>query len=187
MKILILSGSNRDNRKSHRLALHLKAQLEQKGHQIRFFDVMEHPIPLLEDIYARLDQPGESLQIFKSYLDEVDHIIVVTPEYNGHFAPAVKNTLDHFKPEYSKKAIGVATASNGKMGGIRASMHMQAYVLALGGYPCPKIGMVPFVHQNMTEEGEVKDEQVSKTLQSFIEEFLWLAEAVSEKLRHEHE
>lgn len=181
MKILIVSGSNRASRESHRLTLYIESELKKKDHEVLLFDIKEHDIPILEDIYVNLENPVESLKILKGYLDQVDHIIVVTPEYNGHFSPGVKNTLDHFKKEYNKKVIGVATASAGKMGGIRASIHMQSYVLALGAYPCPKIGLTPFVQDSFDENGGVLDESKAKGIDSFLKEFFWLSEAVSAK------
>lgn len=179
MKILIVSGSRREDRKSHRLALYLEKTLESKGYDVELFDTREYEIPLLEDIYSKLKNPHEGLVHLKSLLDHTDHIIVVTPEYNGHFSPAIKNTLDHFKPEYSQKVIGVATASAGKMGGIRASIHMQSYVLALGAYPVPKIGLTPEVQHKFDEKGNVTDESIVPTMDSFLSDFLFLAHAVT--------
>lgn len=180
MRILLLSGSVRHDRKSHRLALFLNKELEKRDVEVTFFDLYTHPIPLLEDIYTNLENPGENLKQLKSALDSVDHILIVTPEYNGHFAPGVMNAIDHFKSEYSKKVMGVATASAGKMAGIRASIHIQSYIIALGGYTVPKHCGVPYVGKTIDENGQLLKEDFAKQSDSFLDEFLWLASAVTQ-------
>ena len=67
---------------------------------------------------------------------EADAFILVSPEYNGSYSPAMKNLVDHF-PKQHHKPFGIATASPGPLGGIRASQQMQLLVNALFGIASP--------------------------------------------------
>ena len=48
-------------------------------------------------------------------------LLLVTPEYNGSYTPALKNLFDHF-PKQSRKPFGIVTASPGALGGMRAGI-----------------------------------------------------------------
>jgi len=111
-----------------------------------------------------------------------DAFILVTPEYNGSYSPAMKNLLDHF-PKQHHKPFGIVTASPGPMGGIRATQQMQLLVNALFGIASPYMLIVPAVDKKFDGQGNLLDESFQNNIHNFITEYLWLAEnLVQEKV-----
>lgn len=104
-----------------------------------------------------------------------DAFILVTPEYNGSYAPALKNMLDHF-PKHTHKAFGIVTASTGAMGGMRASQQMLLLIPAFFGIVSPQMLIVPFVDKKFDENGILLDETFEGSIANFSNEFVWLSE-----------
>ncbi len=175
MNIEIISGSPRQNSVTNRLALHLKQVLsETSNHQVGIIDVREWNLPLLQDVFTSVDQTPHLFKPLAKRMFLADAFILVTPEYNGSYTPALQNLLDHF-PKQSRKAFGLATASVGAMGGMRSSQQLLLLVPALFGIASPHMLITPFVDKKFTEDGKLLDEGFKKTVDNFLNQFLWLA------------
>ena len=108
--------------------------------------------------------------------------IIVTPEYNGSYSPAIQNMFDHF-PKQHHKVFGLVTASPGALGGMRAAMQLQQFIMALFGIPSPYMLITPHVEKKFDAEGKLIDPAFQKTIDTFVTEYLWLAEhLVDEKI-----
>ncbi len=178
MNIVVISGSTRPERKSHQVALEVVKRLcKNENLKISLLDIKEINLPNLDYIFSKHPSPTEEMKTFSETIFKSDGIIIVSPEHNGSYSGALKNTLDYFLGEYTKKVIGVVSVSAGKSGGVRAAMDLQKLILALGGYPIPKFMTTPEV-QNIFKDGALVDEAYAKRLDGFLNEFLWLTEAV---------
>jgi NAD(P)H-dependent FMN reductase len=111
---------------------------------------------------------------------EADAFILVTPEYNGSYTPALKNILDHF-PKQSRKPFGIVTASPGAFGGMRAALQLQQLIFALFGIGSPYMLVVPAVDKKFTEPGDLLEQGFAKNIDVFVNEYLWLAEKIVEE------
>ena len=121
MKIEIIAGSPRINSITRRVALHLKNWLTQHtSHDIDIIDMKDWNIPPVQSVWVSPEKAPLEFQTVAERVFAADAFILVTPEYNGSYAPALKNLLDHF-PKRHHKPFGIVTASPGAMGGIRAS------------------------------------------------------------------
>lgn len=177
MNIVVISGSARPQRTSHQVALETVNRLVLRNIETALLDIMEFNFPNLDYIYSKHPSPMEKMKEFSSAILKSDGILIVTPEHNGSYSGALKNTLDYFFGEFSKKVMGVVSVSTGKFGGIRAAMDLQKLILVLGGYPLPRFMTTPEV-QNVFKEGKLVDESYGKKLEAFLDEFLWLTEAI---------
>ena len=145
MKIAILSGSPRINSVTRRVALHLENQLQQTTeHEVALIEMKDWTIPPVQSVWVSLDKTPVEFQPLAQKIFEADAYILVTPEYNGSYSPALKNLLDHF-PKRHHKPFGIVTASPGAMGGIRASQQLLQLVPALFGSASPYMLIVPAV------------------------------------------
>ncbi|MBY0476231.1 MAG: NAD(P)H-dependent oxidoreductase [Chitinophagaceae bacterium] len=178
MNIEIISGSPRENSVTHRVALFLKKILtEQTAHTVNIIDVKEWDLPLLQNVFVSVDATPEEFKPLSKRMFDAHAFILVTPEYNGSYTPAMKNVLDHY-PKQSHKAFGIVTASPGMMGGIRATQQMQLLINALFGIASPHMLVVGGVDKKFDADGNLLDEAYQKTVDGFIREFLWLAESL---------
>jgi NAD(P)H-dependent FMN reductase len=92
----------------------------------------------------------------------------------------MQNLFDHF-PKQQRKAFGLVTASPGAMGGMRAAMQLQQFVFALFGVGSPYMLITPNVDKKFDEEGNLLDAGFKKSIDVFINEYLWLAEKIVEE------
>ncbi|NLR93159.1 NADPH-dependent FMN reductase [Flammeovirga agarivorans] len=181
MKIAILSGSVRDDRHTHSVALHLAQRFNQQPNvEATVIDLKEEKLPPLTNTLH--DDSPENVKKVGKILDEADGIIFTSPEYNGSFSSALKNAIDFYpKGTYQRKPVGVASVSAGALGGIRAAQSMQLQVLALMAYPIYRMFTVPNVQDKFSKDGTLLDAKFEGSVDVFIEEYLWFAEAIVSK------
>ena len=178
MKIEIISGSPRIASVTRRVALHLKNWLLQNSnHEVDIIDMKDWEVPPVQSVWVSVDKAPVEFQPLAERIFSADAYILVTPEYNGSYSPALKNLLDHF-PKRHRKPFGIVTASPGAMGGIRASQQLLQLVPALFGIASPYMLIVPAVDKKFSEDGDLLDESFQNGVHNFISEFLWLAEKV---------
>lgn len=184
MRIEIVSGSSRENSVTYRLALHLQQQItERTDHQVGILDVRDHFLPNLESVYGSVDTTPQQHKELAKRMFAADAFILVSPEYNGSYSAEMKNVFDHF-PKQHRKVFAVATASPGNLGGIRAAMQLQQYIFALFGIGSPYMLVTPQIEKKFDPDGNLTDPSFAKAVDVFVNEFLWLAERVTDKAVH---
>lgn len=178
MNIEIIAGSPRQNSVTNRLALHLKQQLEASTeHHTGIIDVREWNLPLLQNVFISVENTPDQYKPLAERIFGADAFILVTPEYNGSYSPALQSLLDYF-PKQARKAFGLAPASVGGMGGIRASQQLLLLVPGLFGIASPHMLITPMVDKKFDEAGNLLDPSFKKSVDTFLHEFLWLAETL---------
>ena len=180
MKIAIIVGSVRTGRQTPKAANYLKQQLllDEKVDHVDYLDLAEFNFPIMEERNAYLTDKPARLEEFSDRLTAADAIVIVSPEYNGSIPGVLKNTLDYFYPELSKKTIGLLTVSGGNMGGINVHHDLQKYILHIRAYAIPTKYMLTQIHKAFDEEGNPLDQHFIKGTQSFINQLTWLTEAI---------
>ncbi|MBV9988190.1 MAG: NAD(P)H-dependent oxidoreductase [Chitinophagaceae bacterium] len=182
MNIEIISGSPRKESTSNRVAVYLqKLMSAHTPHQVNIIDVRDWNLPLLQQVYTSVENTPESFRPLARRMFAADAFILVTPEYNGSYSPAMQNLLDHF-PKQHHKVFGIATASRGAMGGMRASQQLLLLIPALFGVPSPYMLITPEVDRKFDAEGNLTDAAFGRSVETFVNEFLWLAESVKPEL-----
>lgn len=182
MNIAILSGSPRNNSLTVRVALHLQTYLKTHypQHNIELVDLRQNYLPPVQTPFASIEQTPDKWQDLATTMFNAEAFILVSPEYNGSYSPAMKNLLDHF-PKFTRRVFAIATASPGAMGGMRAAMQMQQMVAAFFGILVPQMLVVPTIDKKFDEQGKLIDAGFEKAIQNFIHEFMWLSEAITKK------
>lgn len=172
MNIEIISGSPRKNSVTHRVVLFLQKQLSQQTeHTINVIDVRDWQINVLQqEVFRNVDMAPEELKPLAKQMFDADAFILVSPEYNGSYTPALKNLFDHF-PKQSHKAFGIVTASPGILGGVRASQQIQLLINALFGIGSPHMLITPQVDKRFDEHGNLTDLDFQKNVDMFIKNF----------------
>ncbi len=181
MKIEIISGSPRKSSVTQRVALHLEKILtEITDHEVGIIDLRNYVLPHIQSVFASAEAAPAVHKELAERMFAADAYIIVTPEYNGSYSPAMQNLFDHF-PKQHHKPFGLVTASPGAMGGIRAAMQLQQFVFALFGIGSPYMLITPQVDKKFDAEGNLTDPGFQKSIDTFINEYLWLAKKVVEE------
>src|SRR5690606_28964246 len=111
MKLEIISGSSRTNGNTKRVAKNLLARLNAiEGIDADLIDMADWThLPPIHKVFTSVENTPEEFRELSQRVFDADGFILVTPEYNGSYAPAMKNLLDHF-PKQHHKPFGIVTA-----------------------------------------------------------------------------
>lgn len=176
MKIEIISGSPRQNSITRRVAYHLLNRIKQDTHhEVDIIDLKDWTLPPVQKVFVSVDNTPEEFKPLAERIFNADAFILLTPEYNGSYSPTLKNLLDHF-PKQHHKPFGIATASTGQMGGMRATQQLLLLVPALFGIASPYMLVVPWVDKKFSPDGDLLEASFQNNINNFVTEFLWLAE-----------
>jgi NAD(P)H-dependent FMN reductase len=177
--IVIISGSVRTGRNSHRVALYLKSYIT--GNQlskVEILDLYECQFPIFSERLQYLQNPPDNVVKFADKIKAADGVIVVTPEYNGGYPAALKNVVDLLYPEWKRKPIGISTVSAGSFGGSQVGTSLSFTFLKIGALVTPAVYRVPTVQKAYDENGvPVEKEITDKRAKTFLDEFFWCVEA----------
>src|SRR5258705_8312313 len=129
----------------------------------------------MQSVFTSVEHTPEEFRPLSKRIFEADAFILVSPEYNGSYSPALKNLLDHF-PKQHRKPFGIVTASPGAFGGVRAAQQLLLLVPALFGVASPYLLILPAVDKKFNAPGGLIDENFQNSIHNFTTEFLWLSE-----------
>jgi NAD(P)H-dependent FMN reductase len=176
MRIEIISGSPRPNSITRRVAIHLQRWIEeQTPHEAGIIDMKDWNLPAVQTVFVSVEKTPEQFRPLSERIFGADAFILLTPEYNGSYSPAMKNLLDHY-PKQHHKPFGIATASPGSHGGLRCAQQLLLLVPALFGLASPYLLVVPFVEKKFNADGTLADESFANNVHNFMSEFIWLGE-----------
>lgn len=176
MRIVVISGSPRDQSISKRIALHLANRLKQSDmDKVSLIDIRKDGLPPIQSVWNKEEQiPDDKREIF-NIMDQASGFILVSPEYNGGYSSVMKNFLDHFpKTVFQRKSWGIATGSTGAMGGMRASQQMQLLGGGFSAVVCPRMLITPHMDKKFDENGKLIEDSFDAQVEGFLTEFLWL-------------
>lgn len=181
MRIEVVSGSPRHNSVTQRVAMFLERFISAHSeHEVGLINMNQYQLPNVDKVWTSKDDAPAEFRELAERMFAADAYIIVTPEYNGSYSPAMQNMFDHF-PKRHHKPFGLVTASPGALGGMRAAMQLQQFVMALFGIPSPYMLITPGVDKKFDTKGNLIDGTFQKSIDLFVKEFLWLAEKVAEE------
>ncbi|MFL5762509.1 MAG: NADPH-dependent FMN reductase [Bacteroidia bacterium] len=177
--IVIISGSVREGRQSHHVALYFEKYItEGKLANAEILDLKEFNFPIFEERLMYQKDPSDKAKLFGDKVKNADAVIIVSPEYNGSFPAALKNALDLLVKEWYRKPVGLVSVSGGGFGGVTTLAAMQTSLLKLKVIPTGTFP-VPLVQDNFDAQGNAKDKAgADKRANVFIKDLLWFCEAV---------
>jgi NAD(P)H-dependent FMN reductase len=178
MKIEIIAGSPRQESLTARVATYLQKHLSNiTDAEVGIIDVRDFELPFVQKVWTSVDAAPSEWKYLAERVFSADAFILVTPEYNGSYSPAMKSLLDHF-PKQLHKPFGIVTASPGVMGGMRASQQVISLVAALFGIASPHMLIVPTVDKKFDADGNLTDPTFFKAIELFTNEYIWLVNKI---------
>ena len=180
LNTVVIYGSVRSQRQGIKAARFLVSKLSSRGHEVTLVDPLEVALPMLDlrfSEYGEGEAP-EAMQWVAAKLDAADGFILVSGEYNGGIPPALKNLLDHFLPQYRRKASAIASYSSGAFAGSKTHAPLRLTMSQLGAPPIPPTFVVPQVQNAFDEDGNALDDAYNSRADKFLEEYEWYANAL---------
>jgi azobenzene reductase len=185
IKLAVLCGSVRMGRKSPLVAEYVANEFKSKSEifEVTYIDLAEYNLPIMQERRGHHPNLPAIAEKLGQQLESADALVVVTPEYNGSYPGVLKNALDYFLDEVSKRPVGVVSVSGGRMGGNHAWQSLTAMFLRIGAFVAPARFHVAEVGKVFNDNGEVVSDHFKKSANRFTSEFQWFAEAILEKKR----
>jgi NAD(P)H-dependent FMN reductase len=177
INVAIISGSNRMGAKSREVAIWLQNFLadHEEINNCALLDISSYNFPVMDERFGHLETPHDGLEEFSNALHAADALMIVTPEYNGGMAGSLKNTIDYYRKEFDKKAVGAITVSSGDFAGVNALHQLWYVMLHCGAIVSPSKLLIGNVNSLLNEKGEIHDEKFMKRASIFTSNVLWLA------------
>jgi chromate reductase, NAD(P)H dehydrogenase (quinone) len=147
--------------------------------QFRWIEINDLPL-FNEDLEIGGDP--ETVTSFKSAIQDVDGIIIVSPEYNSGIPGVLKNALDWASrtPKssvLSRKPVGLIGATPGGLGTAFAQMQIRQILEAIQAQVLPfqKV-LISQVHEKIDSGQKVlTDEKTKRYLERYLQQFIhWI-------------
>ncbi len=188
MKTLVFAGSTRQQSFNRRLAREAAGMARAAGSEVTLLELADLEIPMYNaDLEAR-GTPPDVLRL-KQLMWEHPAWIVCSPEYNGSYTALLKNTIDWasspvagnaewsdgLKP-FRGKVVGILSASNGRLGGLRSQSHLAPLLLNLECWLAPRAYALAGAASAFDERGSLTEAAHERGVRGVVEQVLWAAE-----------
>jgi len=187
MKTLVFAGSTRQQSFNRRLAREAAGMAKAAGSEVTLLELADLDIPMYNaDLEAR-GTPTDVLRL-KRLLWEHPAWIVCSPEYNGSYTALLKNTIDWASspvasdPEWTDgvkpfrgKVVGILSASNGRLGGLRSQSHLAPLLLNLECWLAPRTYALAGAASAFDGQGTLTDAAHQSGVRGVVEQVLWAA------------
>ncbi|MFD7525134.1 NADPH-dependent FMN reductase [Paenibacillus chitinolyticus] len=174
MKIVIISGSNREGASTTLLSAYVGQVLTEKGAEVTLVDLYKQPVPLYSPDPSVVED--ENLVHMKQTVMEADGIVLATPEYHGAMSGVLKNALDHMDAQYVDGKVVLSMSSAGGAVGVSSLQQLQTVVRNLHGINCPEWISIGGAGRTFNEQGEPETLQIRERILRTVTYFLSMTE-----------
>lgn len=187
MKTLVFAGSTRQQSFNRRLAREAAAMAKAASSEVTLLELGELDIPMYNADLEAHGTPADVLRL-KRLLWEHPAWIICSPEYNGSYTALLKNTIDWASspvagdPEWTDgvkpfrgKVVGILSASNGRLGGLRSQSHLAPLLLNLECWLAPRAYALAGAASAFDDQGMLTDAAHQSGVRGVVEQVLWAA------------
>lgn len=170
--ITIISGTNRKESNTLKLAGYYQRQLKAKGFESELLSLCDLPHDLLfSDLYGKRSEAFQSIQ---NRISASSKFIFVIPEYNGSFPGVLKIFIDActFPESFFGKKAALVGLSSGKYGNIRGIDHFTGICHYINMHVLPLRIHIPAISKEFDENSDLFKEDTVKFVNQQIENFI---------------
>ena len=187
-KLLVFAGSTRQHSYNRRLAQVAAGMAREAGADVTLLELSDFDIPLYNaDLEAR-GTPTDVLRL-KQVLSDHPAWIICSPEYNGSYTALLKNTIDWASSPvaghatwndgtlpFRGKVVGMLSASNGRLGGLRSQSHLAPLLMNLGCWVAPQAFALHGAASAFDEvSGALREPAHQDGVRAVVKQVLWAA------------
>ena len=187
-RILVIPGSIRLASYNRRLAQEAARLLALGNATVTLVDLADYPLPIYDGDSEEADGPPALAVQLAERIAEQDGLLLVSPEYNASISPLLKNALDwasrvrkvRGKPlqPFRHLVVGLASASPGRLGGLRGLVALRPICQALGAEVLTTQLAVHEAATAFDENGRLADERQRLALDALLEQLIDHAQAL---------
>ena len=194
MQLLVFAGSTRQLSFNRRLAA-VAAQIgREMGATVSHIELRDFDIPMYN---ADLETRGTPIDVLrlKQLMFEHPAWIICSPEYNGSYTALLKNTIDWVSSpikadpqwhdglrSFRGKVVGMLSASNGALGGLRSQSHLAPLLLNSQCWLAPKAFALARAADAFDAGGALIDKGQYNNVRAVVEQVLWAAHRLENRI-----
>ena len=170
--ISIISGTNRPNSNTLKVAEYYLRTLQAKGQEAKIFDLQDLPASIIQtDLYGKR---SEAFLPIQKLITETSKFLFIIPEYNGSFPGVLKTFVDacDFPDSFYNKKAALTGISSGKYGNIRGIDHFSGICSYLHLNVLPLRLHIPAIKTELDENGDFFKGDTLKFTTDQIEKFI---------------
>lgn len=186
-QLLIFAGSTRQQSFNRKLAHATAAIARDAGASVTLMELSDFNIPLYNADLEAQGTPADVIRL-KEILWQHPAWIICSPEYNGSYTALLKNTIDWASSPvaghaewsdgtrpFAGKVVGMLSASNGALGGLRSQSHLAPLLLNLECWLAPRHFALPRAASAFDAQGQLVDASQAAHVRGVVEQVLWAA------------
>ena len=187
MKFLVFAGSTRTQSFNRRLAAVAAHMARDAGAEVTLLELADFDIPLYNADLETAGTPADVIRL-KEVLGDHPAWVICSPEYNGSYTGLLKNTIDWASSPvaghaewsdgtrpFAGKVVGMLSASNGALGGLRSQSHLAPLLLNLECWLAPRHFALPRAASAFDAQGQLVDASQAAHVRGVVEQVLWAA------------
>lgn len=178
-RIMIIIGSVRPGRIGLPVAHWVRDRVEAAGHEVDVVDLVELNLPFMDEpehpIKRAYTKPHTLA--WSARVDQADAVLLVSPEYNHSYSPALKNALDFLSQEWKAKPVGIVSYG-GASGGLRGAAALDAVLTTVGLVRVPVDVAINFPQTHLVDGAFVPEAKHDASLSTMIDALGRYAEAL---------
>ena len=169
MKVVIISGSPRNNANTEVMMKHVFEYTKQKNTDTKFINLSEDGFEYYRGFLNQVDYNEKTLQAARD-ITEADIWLVGTPIYNSMFSAALKNLFEFINyKETEGKTAGLAILGSGMIG----FTDVQTLLTQLMSYFRVITNPTPvFMTADKIEDGRITSDDVKSRLNELVDKTL---------------
>lgn len=169
--ITVISGTNRPNSNTIRIADLAVEGLRDLGEDVELIDLTELPIELFDG--ASYGEKPAAFAPFQDAVAATDGILTVIPEYNGAFPGVMKYFIDmlRFPDSLYEKPAGFIGLSAGPWGAVRAVEQLEMVFQYRHAHLFGRRVFIPNVGAALGKDGQFSEEAVAERFTECLGKF----------------
>jgi len=186
LKILVIPGSLRSGSHNERLAAAAAYQFAQAGADVTRISLADFPLPIYDaDLQTKSGVPKHVLNL-KRMISAHHGVLIVTPEHNASVPALLKNVIDWLSRAeeaheirgqvFRDRAFAIASASESRLGGIRALAALRLILSACHALVIPNQTALAFAADAYDEMDRLKQPRDIETLHAMVRQLIELAQ-----------
>ena len=171
-KILAFGASNSKNSINKKIANYVGVQIEDSS--VELLDLNDFEMPIYSIDIEKDKGIPEAVNRFKSYIDEVEGIIISFAEHNGYYTAVFKNIFDWLtrinRNVWQNKPMFLLATAPGSRGGKKV---LESAVVDMGrkGGDIVAVFSLPSIWENFNENDGITDRSLKKAFEEQLLEF----------------
>lgn len=194
VRLLAISGSQRDGSLNRKLLDAAATSAQAHGAQVDGIDLRSLALPLYDGDIEKGAGVPEGAKRLREALLAADGVLLATPEYNGFPTPLLVNSFDWLSrlaadgavpsglAATAGKPLGIVSASPGLLGGLRSLNFTRQYLsMAIAMMPVPQQFALAKAHEAFDDAGALKDTKHQASVDAVVASLIRVAAALKSR------